>query len=147
MQKLIVIESKPIAQKRARLCGKRVFNPQYREKQAIKHIIKSKWGSGLLTGPVSLSVIFYLPIPESWSKKKKLSSVNCPHINTPDIDNFQVFLLNCMTEIVYKDDRQVYDICASKLYSNNPRTEVKVIWGQSLQECNLENGQLDIPLK
>lgn len=138
----IIIPGAPIAQKRARFSHKstKVFNPQKNEKSAFRWVIKSKWKYGVIETPVAIEMKFFFPIPPSWSKKKQKQMILQPHINTPDIDNLQVIMLNSMTGIIYKDDRQVYKITASKYYDKKPRSEI-TICQESYREIDLENGQ------
>lgn len=73
---------------------------------------------------ISLRCIFYMPIPKSTSKKKRLAMVY--HTNKPDIDNLCKFLMDCFNGIVWADDAQVAELAAGKLYSEDPRTEIIV---------------------
>ena len=61
-----------------------------------------------------LSVTFVLPMPKSWSKKKKLEMDGKPHTQTPDLDN----LLKAFQDVLLKDDSGVHT------YKN-----VRKIWG------------------
>lgn len=64
--------------------------------------------------PDSLALIFYLPMPKSWSAKKKLSMEGKPHQGKPDIDNLQKSFLDALCE----DDSYVYRIRAEKYWAN-----------------------------
>lgn len=57
-------------------------------------------------------VIFIMPMPESWSKKKKAKMWTRPHQQTPDADN----LCKGLLDAVYGDDKIVYDIRPSKTW-------------------------------
>ena len=57
-------------------------------------------------------VIFCIPMPKSWSKKKKTEMSHKPHEQTPDIDN----LLKGLMDAVYKDDSGVSDITVRKIW-------------------------------
>ncbi len=56
------------------------------------------------------TVVFVLPMPKSWSKKKKSKMNGKPHQQTPDLDN----LLKALGDAVYQEDKKIYDICVSK---------------------------------
>lgn len=43
-----------------------------------------------------VDIIFYLPMPDSWSKKKKELMNNKPHQQTPDVDNICKALFDCL---------------------------------------------------
>ncbi len=71
--------------------------------------------------PIPSKVIFWMPIPPSWSKKKKLDAEGTPHTQTPDIDN----LLKALLEGVYRDrDAIVWSVWAEKRWALSPRIEV-----------------------
>ena len=78
------------------------------------------------TGPVSVVLAFYMPIPKSYTKKKKalMQDDTYPHTNKPDVDNMVKFYLDCMPF----DDKVIYKIKARKLYSPRPRVEIKVTY-------------------
>lgn len=62
-------------------------------------------------------ITFYLPIPQSWSKKRKAEAENQPHQLKPDIDN----LLKALFDAALKEDSGIYSIRAEKRYSETPR--------------------------
>ncbi len=55
-------------------------------------------------------VIFVMPMPESWSKKKKAEFDGKPHIQTPDFDNLFKSLCDC----IYENDSHIWHISESK---------------------------------
>ena len=61
-------------------------------------------------------IIFKIPMPESWSKKKKEKMRWKPHQQKPDIDN----LLKALLDAVYDEDCCVWNIRElSKIWSYN----------------------------
>ena len=40
------------------------------------------------------AICFFMPMPKSWSKKKKAEMLGTPHIQTPDLDNLLKSLLD-----------------------------------------------------
>ncbi len=56
--------------------------------------------------------IFYIPMPKSWSKKKKLEMRGQPHKEKKDIDN----LLKALLDAVYDDDAHIWDCRVTKLW-------------------------------
>ena len=48
------------------------------------------------------------------------------HMKKPDIDNLQKFVLDCLNEIVIRDDSQVVEIRARKVYSMKPGTLIRI---------------------
>lgn len=59
------------------------------------------------------SVTFGLPMPKSWSAKKKTTVEGTPHKQVPDIDN----LLKSLLDALYGDDSHIWHI-----------GEVKKLW-------------------
>lgn len=118
----------PLPMARPRFSHGRVFYPQKKEKLAYGLMIKKQHGNKVHEIPIALTLTFFMPIPKSYSKKKRdlIMRGELYHIKKPDIDNLTAFILNCMTGIVYKDDAQVYSITAEKKFSDNPRTEIVI---------------------
>lgn len=77
--------------------------------------------------PLHMRLIYYMPIPKSLSKRKRLQMEGTPHIIRPDTDNLTKLVKDALNGICYHDDSQVFDDHGTKYYSNNPRTEV-TIW-------------------
>lgn len=55
---------------------------------------------------------FHVPMPKSWSKKKKAEMVGKPHQQTPDLDNFIKSL-----DAIVPEDCGIWDIHAKKFWS------------------------------
>lgn len=70
--------------------------------------------------PLRADIVFYMPYPESMSKKKRLE--NYWHVKKPDSDNLVKSIKDGMNNLVYHDDGQVSLVQVSKIYSDNPRT-------------------------
>lgn len=66
-------------------------------------------------------IIFMMPMPKSWSKKKKLKMVGTPHKQVPDLDN----LIKGLGDAVYQDDSCISDISASKIWAEKGMIIVK----------------------
>lgn len=77
-----------------------------------------------LEGPLCVDLVFYMPIPKSTPKGKCLE--NTPHTKRPDADNLGKLVLDALNGVAWLDDSQVFEIHIKKLYSENPRTEVKI---------------------
>lgn len=98
----------PIAKIRHRSAGRYPYDPQHRDKIGTRKQIASLYNGTLMTGPVSVNLYAWHPMPKSWSKKKCAEQVSCPYTGKKDLDNIIKYYLDCMTGIVYKDDRQIY---------------------------------------
>lgn len=60
----------------------------------------------------TLNVVFYLPMPASWGKRKRNEMHLQPHQQKPDIDN----LVKALLDAVLDDDSHVYEIRAVKFW-------------------------------
>ena len=128
----ITIYGDPKAQKRPRFARRGKFVTTYdpsklQKDNFICQIIKHK-PEQPLDCPLILTCRYYLPIPKSFSKRKKLrlSRERTPHVKRPDLDNLDKFIMDCMNSIFYNDDSQIYFKQSIKLYSNIPRTEIEL---------------------
>lgn len=86
-----------------------------------------------LDGPVGVSVRFLMPIPQSWSKKKKAEAVDRTHVSKPDIDNLIKGVFDAANGLLWIDDNRVAAMVVSKVYSKTPGIELNVypIGGQA----------------
>ena len=58
-------------------------------------------------------VIFLMPMPKSWSKKKRREMLHQPHQSKPDKDNLEKALLDS----VFEEDSAVWDGRVSKIWA------------------------------
>ncbi|MFG1172141.1 RusA family crossover junction endodeoxyribonuclease [Erwiniaceae bacterium CAU 1747] len=68
-------------------------------------------------------VIFILPMPVSWSKKKRAASAGQPHQQKPDADN----LLKALMDALYDDDSSVWDVRVSKIWGETGSIRIATI--------------------
>ena len=66
-------------------------------------------------------VIFHMPMPASWSKKKRAEMLGQPHQQKPDVDNLQKALMDA----VLKDDSGVWDMRITKIWSDTGFIEIR----------------------
>ena len=71
-----------------------------------------------------VSLIFYIPMPKSWSKKKMEEMIGKPHKQRPDIDNLCKAFLDALLE----EDSFVYSLTAEKYWSNKGSIVVTDNW-------------------
>lgn len=109
--------------------GKRSFSPRYKEREFYRWTIKQQMsGLSKISGAIALRVIYHITIPGSYSIKKKraiLSGQIYP-IKRPDLTNYNKFLEDCLTGLVWEDDSQIVRIEASKQYSSETKTVIFV---------------------
>ena len=65
-------------------------------------------------------ITFHLPMPSSWSEKRKKSMEGKPHQQTPDKDNLEKALLDA----VYGNDCVVWDSRVTKRWARNGAIEI-----------------------
>nr|SAY41722.1 Endodeoxyribonuclease RusA [Serratia marcescens] len=68
-------------------------------------------------------VTFVLPMPESWSKKKRAEMAGKPHQQKPDADN----LLKALMDAIYSEDCAVWDVRVTKRWGNAGEIIIKEI--------------------
>lgn len=88
----------------------------------------TRGGRGLLLGALHIQVTAYMPIPMSWSEKKKQQARD-GHIRPivkPDWDNFGKVASDALNGVIWKDDAQIVDGRVSKFYSEEPRLEIEI---------------------
>ena len=73
--------------------------------------------------PEAYHIIFVIPMPKSWSKKKHLEMLYKPHKQTPDKDNLEKALLDAL----YCDDSHVWDGRVTKIWGYDGQIIVKEI--------------------
>jgi len=73
--------------------------------------------------PIPCKVTFYVPMPSSWSAKKRLAMLGEPHQSKPDIDNF----LKGLLDAVFEDDSAVWSIWAEKRWRDTPGIYVEAL--------------------
>ncbi len=81
-----------------------------------------------LEGPVLIEILVRLPVPKSWSKKKKQHAFMGSVMPTkrPDIDNFQKVVFDALSTVVFRDDSQITDCKFAKRYSESPALIIRV---------------------
>jgi Holliday junction resolvase RusA-like endonuclease len=85
-------------------------------------------GAPPIEGAVSLVVVIYRAIPKSFSKRKRhlaLEGEVLP-VTKSDLDNVVKSLTDAITGVIFRDDAQIVDLHACKLYDNTPRTEIQI---------------------
>ena len=56
------------------------------------------------------SIAFVMPMPKTWSKKKKAAMDGSPHQQVPDLDN----LLKALMDAIHKQDCTIWHIADQK---------------------------------
>jgi Holliday junction resolvase RusA-like endonuclease len=123
----------PIPLGRPRLSRYKVYDPQVLLKRQVALFLRPQWNMIPLDGNISLEIIFYFHIPDSWSAKKKEKVAGKRKGGRPDLSNCIKFYEDVMQDIgVYKDDAQIVEISAQKLYDDGNGARVII----ALKELN-----------
>ena len=72
------------------------------------------WKTFELLDMDSFEIEFHVPMPKSWSKKKKGYMNGSAHQQRPDLDNY----LKAWKDSVYEEDAIVWRVKASKLWTD-----------------------------
>jgi len=75
-------------------------------------------------GAVSITIVFDMPMPKSWTKKKKFELIGMPHTQKPDIDNLTKAVLDGLNGVWFKDDSQVSGLYAAKYWKEKGKITV-----------------------
>ena len=78
-----------------------------------------------LAEPLTVELAFWLPIPASWSKKKRAAALAGAIMpaKKPDIDNL-CKIIDCLSGVFWVDDCLIVHICAAKRYAEIPSTTI-----------------------
>lgn len=67
---------------------------------------------GITLLPSGSHVVFVLPMPASWSKRRK-AEMNCqPHQGKPDVDN----MIKALMDAIFGEDQHIWDVRISKVW-------------------------------
>lgn len=73
-------------------------------------------------------LVFHLPVPPSWSQRKKRETIGQPHTSKPDIDNLiKATLDTLLSQDSTKGDQHVWEVRGTKLWALQGSIE---IWEQ-----------------
>lgn len=73
--------------------------------------------------PESYHVVFVIPMPESWSSRKKATMDGQPHRQVPDKDNLEKALLDALHE----DDCHIWDGRVTKIWGKKGEIRIEQI--------------------
>ena len=79
-------------------------HPVHGYKLALQHAAR-EGGIEPGDGPLVVGLVFYLPMPASWSKKKRNDMLRRPHCQKPDLDNLAKAVLDGLSPVIGDDCR------------------------------------------
>lgn len=121
----IVIPGVPVARQRPRFSKFGAYDKQGDVKEFYRLSVLSQLPADfkVLQDPLSIHLVFEMPIPKSTSKKKRLALIGMPHVKKPDIDNLYK-MLDAYNGVLWMDDNQIHKVTMEKVYSENPKTNL-----------------------
>jgi Holliday junction resolvase RusA-like endonuclease len=110
----IKVEGKIIGKQRPRANFRTgiIYTPSNTKK--YERLIKSKV-TQKVDGAIAIDLECHFKMPK-WSNKKRKEMVGKPTLKKPDIDNITKIYLDALNQVAYDDDKQVYQISATKVW-------------------------------
>lgn len=124
----ITIPGVPLPWKAPYVGTKGCFSVRTEPGKIIKNIIRSQYDGDLITGHINCQLTFFMPIPKSTSKKKRLRmlcGMDRPEAGG-DRTNLCKWYEDLMQGIVYVNDKQIVGGEPSKYYGEEPRVEIRI---------------------
>lgn len=123
----IVIPGVPVARQRPRFSRFGTYDKQSDIKEFYRLSIFPQLPRNfkVIGTPITLKLIFEMPIPSTTSKKKKTLLIGKPHIKKPDIDNLYK-MLDAYNGVLWLDDSLIHRVTMEKIYSEIPKTTLMI---------------------
>ena len=128
----VVIGGQPVAKARPRATRRGfVYTPAHVRKYEAHGRLAAQLAMGdraPIEVPVRLELVVEVPVPASWSARKRSLAVAGDLLPTsrPDVDNYIKAGLDSLNEIVVRDDSQIVEITARKRFSIAPKLAMTV---------------------
>lgn len=140
----LVIPTAPVAQGRPRAVNMAARRKYYRPnkpqiilhdpikvkryKQLIGYYVRQHYDGQPLTGPLSVTLLFFREIQKSDSQKKQTAkgAGQIRPTKKPDVDNYIKSTLDALNGILWVDDNEIVDLHAKKYYSKHPHIEIEI---------------------
>lgn len=119
----VEVPGNPIPLQRARAFKNVFYDPQFTVKKNYAAFVKD-YIDEPITKEIELDLEFYFQMPKSWSKKKRDSMNNKPHIGKKDLDNLIKFVGDALNEVAWQDDCLIWKINAIKKWSETAKTVI-----------------------
>ena len=122
---------KPESKQRPRFGAKgKVYNPQRKKSLGYKwdasKQMRLQSSERPLESPVCVNMIFHMPMPKSWSQKRKEEQLGKPMSSKPDIDNLMKWILDVLNGIAYTDDRLVSSTYSEKIWDYEGKVHISI---------------------
>ena len=131
---ILKIPGEPVPQGRPRFHVRggfvHVYDPpaSKKYKEHVANFAKEHYAWNPIQNDVELHCQFYLPIPKSWSKKKRQEAINgaIRPSSKPDWDNYAKSVCDGLNGVLYVDDGQIVESTVKLYYADEPRVEIEV---------------------
>lgn len=126
MHMVILIPGEPQGKGRPRFWqGHAVTPPSTRD---YEKLVGNCYYGRKYEGAISIEIWAFMKVPKSASKKKRelMLTNRIRPTKKPDIDNIAKIILDGLQGKAFEDDKQVVEIRAHKVYSNEPKVAVEV---------------------
>lgn len=96
-------------------------DPRKRQRKAVQDYFafknKLQWECNILKFELGsqIEIVFFIPMPDSWSEKKKEKMNGTPHKQRPDCDN----VIKAVQDTLLKEDGNVWSVNAKKYWAYN----------------------------
>lgn len=109
----------------------RIYTPKVtaQEEGAVRLFAsQAMQGRPLMEGPIDLRLAAYMPVPASWSGRKREMALANRIMPTgrPDLDNVLKLVSDGINGVCIRDDSQVVSFTADKRYDATPRIVVEI---------------------
>ena len=118
----MTVNTTPVPKGRPRFYGNHAVTPE--KTRLYEALIRDSWTYGKMEGPLSVRMLFVMPIPKSLSKKKHEELLGERHTKKPDLDNLVKAVLDSLNGVAYEDDSIIWSIDATKEYGDEPEVAV-----------------------
>jgi len=123
----VIIQGEPVAKGRPRMTRRGfAYTPAATRKYEAHGRLAAQLAMGdrpPIEVPVRIELLVELPIPVSWSQRKRAQAITGDILPTsrPDVDNCIKSALDSINEIVVYDDSQVVEVRATKKFGIAPK--------------------------
>ena len=95
----------------------------------IKVCYLNAYENSLTKNPIRLVITAYYPIPNNFSRKKRILAVNKQIWPTtkPDVDNIAKVVCDALNKVAYYDDNQIVSLSVEKFYGEGPGLQIQIL--------------------
>lgn len=124
------VPGEPMGKGRPRVTRYGTYTPTKTKvyEEAVKLCCRNVYKGEPKEGEIRAEIKAYFGIPKSRSKLQRRLALAGEVLPTkrPDCDNIAKIILDALNGIAYKDDSAVIELKVQKIYSSEPRVEVKI---------------------